>query len=232
MRDWRLKQAKTIIAQNYWPESKTYERFLTEKICVPMEWLKESLAERCANIGDVYGHVNHLSTISRDAARSSLEEVLLPTVLFRNTAAASRTLEYLRWFASGDDSLTSVVMEMYDLSHDIMELSNEQDRPISRVEELCEKADSIETKLIRHKASLENMSNPPLQKTPVPLACFLSESLSGILFLKLQLGALESGESIWDETTTSAPLKFSSQLVGSGGNGESLLKSRAIKGYN
>ena len=66
-------------------------------------------------------------------------------------------------------------------------------------------------------------------RVEVPMTCFLAESLSGISFLKLQLRALESGSSIWDESIAGAvPMKLASQLVA---NSDFDVKSNALKGY-
>jgi hypothetical protein len=94
------------------------------------------------------------------------------------------------------------------------------------------KADAIETSLSHHKAALDNLASPKVPRCTrieVPMACFLAESLSGIAFLKLQLRALASGSSIWDDSGNgSVPMKLASQLVA---NSDVGVKSKALKGY-
>jgi hypothetical protein len=70
LRQWRLRQAKEIILQNYWPEKQTIPAVLElDKVQVPNAWLEEALADRFANANNLLAYVDHVKEVSRDAAR-------------------------------------------------------------------------------------------------------------------------------------------------------------------
>lgn len=234
LRQWRLKQAKNIILQNYSQENKVYQRFLTEKTHVPNVWLEEALADRFANTGNLFAYVSHLKEVSSDGARAALEESLVPNILFQNAKEATESLNMLKALLPMDESLTATIIQFFDLSFAIREVAAQpvQER-FAHIQELQAVADSTEASLARHKAALENLACPSVPRSArieVPMACFLAESLSGLSFLKLQLRTLESGSSIWDESSggAAAPMKLASQLVA---DSEVVVKSKALKGY-
>lgn len=232
-RQWRLKQAKEIVLQHYWPEEKSSQRFLTQKVGLPNAWLEEALADRFASIGDLFAYVSHLKEVSNVEARLALEESLVPTLLFQNSRATMESLEILKALSPPDESLTATVVQFFELSFAIKDIEMQPlaDR-LSYIARLHAQADAIERSFVRHKAAIANTANrtaPRMARVEVPMSCFLAESLSGISFLKLQLRALESGSSIWDESIAGAvPMKLASQLVA---NSDVDVKSNALKGY-
>ncbi len=233
LRQWRLKQVKEIILQHYWPEVKASQRFLTQTVGLPNAWLEEALADRFANNGDLFAYVNHLKEVSNDEARAALEESLVPTLLFQNSRATIESLEVLKALSPAEESLTATVVEFFELSFAIRDIDMQPlaDR-LSYLARLQAQADSIEKSFARHMAAIANTADriaPRMARVDVPMTCFLAESLSGISFLKLQLRALESGSSIWDESIAGAvPMKLASQLVA---NSDVDMKSNALKGY-
>ena len=121
-RQWRLKQAKEIVLQHYWPEDKSSQRFLTQKVGLPNAWLEEALADRFGNIGDLFAYVSHLKEVSNDEARLALEESLVPTLLFQNARATMESLEILKALSPADDSLTATVVRFFELSFAIKDI--------------------------------------------------------------------------------------------------------------
>lgn len=233
-RRWRLKQAKEIVLQHYSSENKSCQRFLTQTVGVPSTWLEEALADRFANAGDLFTYVSHLKEVSKDAARAALEEALVPTLLFQDQRATIESLQMLKALSPVDESLTATAVQLFDLSFAIkdVEMQPIADR-LPYIAKLRAHADSIERSFVLHKAANANMANqtaPRIARVDVPMTCFLAESLAGISFLKLQLQALESGCSIWDESIGGAvPMKLASQLVA---NSDVGMKSNALKGYS
>ena len=143
------------------------------------------------------------------------------------------SLQMLKALSHENESLAATAVQFFELSFAIKDIEMQPiaDRS-SFIAKLQAQADSIEISFTRHKAAIANMAKPTtsrMARVEVPMACFLAESLSGISFLKLQLQALESGSSIWDESIGGAiPMKLTSQLVA---NSDVSMKSNALKGY-
>jgi nuclear pore complex protein Nup98-Nup96 len=234
MHEWRYKFAKEIILRHYSFESKKLKKYFTGKLQLPNSWLEEALADRAVNRNDILSFVRHLKEFSRSEAQAALEEVLVPTLLFQQPNIAHDSLNLIKTLLPSPHSLASSVVDFFDLSRAIRDISM---RPLSeqstRLSQLIAKAEEVEGSLLKYKLKLDNLVRPATSRispVDVPMSCFLIESLSGISFLKLQLRALQSGSSIWDEKSGSSliPMKSSSQLVA---NSDVMTKSRALKGY-
>jgi Nuclear protein 96/Nucleoporin autopeptidase len=234
LHEWRYKLAKDIILRHYSFESSKRKKYFTEKLKLPNSWLEEALADRAVNRNDILSYVKHVKEFSRHEAQAALEEVLVPSLLFQQPSIAQDSLNLMKTLLPSRHSLASSVVDFFDLSQAIKEISM---RPLSeqssRISQLIVKADEVEADLYQYKLKLDNLVRPSVSRiapVEVPMSCFLVESLSGITFLKLQLRALESGSSIWDDKSGSSvmPMKSSSQLVA---NSEVVTKSRALKGY-
>jgi len=204
LREWRQHQAKQLVLQHFGPENENLRRMLIEKIGVPSIWIQEGLADRFAKSGNTFSYVQQVRNFSMDLAREALEVTLLPTSFFRSPKEMSECLEFLRPFSVTADTLSATIVQLYDLSQEIEELS---DQPTvdheTIVKSLKSRANSIEGNLLRYKSTLENLPRPTTNGTGeviVPMSCFLAESLSGISYLKLQICVLESGGSIWDSS--------------------------------
>jgi hypothetical protein len=215
--EWRKKRAKEIILQNFLPGGKQ-ERFLKETLCIPAAWFEEGLADRAASRGDIFGFVQHMGNVSRHRVLEVLEEEIVPTLLFRNPRDTSALLDLLRPFSDAYDSLCSIAMQLHTLAQEIEELSLEEDSPqkSGKIDELCSRATFIEKALTAYKSSVHSLPPPSVCRISgsviVDKQYAISEFISGIAFLKLQLNAMHTVGSIWDEGAENAPKKLPSQL--------------------
>jgi len=238
LRAWRLHQAKQIVLQHFGPENKKLREMLIEKIGVPSVWIQEGLAGRFANSGNTFSYVQEVRSYSMDLAREALERTLVPTTFFRSHEEVSKCLEFLRPFSITADTLSATIVQLYDLSQEIEEVSDQLTLGSeTNIKSLSTRANLIEKNLIRFKSSLENVSHPSINETGevfVPMQCFLADNLSGISYLKLQISALESGGSIWDNSITGQRelKKLALQLVSDTRMGSaSIVKGSSLGGY-
>lgn len=226
----RERIAKTLILHNCSEMSSpglSAKRSHLEKIGVPAAWFEEAAAYRCAHRGDSYEYVRHLSRLSPEQARGAVENLVVPNMLFMSVVEVRKSLELLDVFSWDDESLAATVLDLFQLSEDILALS-QNENTAKEIEEdiasLSAIATSVKERLLVHRACTEGIKETScgLRVIPsyrvVPMAAFLAEALAGISFLQLQLRALEAGSSIWGEeylrgTSAGRPFKVASELA-------------------
>lgn len=234
--EWRVSEAKRVVLQNFGNGMDTKEAYLRDVLGVPKDWLEEALAARCGIGGDVLGLISHLSKASPDQAREAAEDHLVPALLFRHDKDTAESLEVLKLLTTDANSLAGLVLQMYALSDDILELSDaDQDRRKTDIPGLVVQVDNIQRELSRRKSAATNVLARQTQ-CPIPMASFLSEALSSLKLMKLQLQTLEAGGSIWDDlhrNKTDAAMKVASQLVSDlvGANGSPVAATPSIQGF-
>ena len=222
----RERMAKTLVLQNYRALSDpdlVSKRSYLEKIGVPSSWFEEALAYHCAQNGNAYEYVKHLSNFSPEQARLALEELVVPNLLFMSTADIQTSMDLLEMFAMESDSLAGTILDFFHLSEDILALSQTENTMIQTddIASLMKMAASIEDRLFSYRANTDGGtvgSKIIPSFRGVSRAAFLTEALAGLSFLQLQLKALEVGSSIWGEeqwrgTSAGRPLKVASELA-------------------
>ena len=196
-----------------------------ESIGVPSAWFEEALAYRCGNRGDTFVYVKHLSQFSPEEARTAVEKLVVPNMLFMTPADVQSSLDMIAAFAWDEESLARTLVDFYQLAEDIMTLSQTEDDEwkSDEIPLLMDLAASVKTRLLAHRSYNSEIQDAQgtLRVIPcyrvVPTAIFLAEALAGVSFLQLQLGALAIGSSIWDDSylrgTSTRPLKVASELA-------------------
>jgi len=240
---WRQKLAKSVVLQNYGPGMDSIGTFLKERIGIPPEWLEEALADRYAHSGNMYEFIKRLSGVSNEKAGRAVEDLLVPSMLFRSGREAAKALEFLREFTTDENSLGGVVVQMFELKEDIVDLSvASTTERTAALPELRDRAHELERNLNLAKAKEQGMTRPsvPLYgfrgPVTVPMSSFLAEALSVMNFLNLQIQALEDGKSIWEDefesTEAPVPMKVATQLVSSLTNiRSSTIQNIDLKGF-
>ena len=197
-----------------------------EKIGVPAAWFEEAAAYRCAHRGDSYEYLRHLSHFDPEHFCGEVENLVVPNMLLMNVVEVRKSLALLHVFSWDDESLAATVLDFFQLSDDILALSQIENGAKEREEDIASLsaiATSIKERLLVHRACTESIKETcGLRVIPsyrvVPMAAFLAEALSGISFLQLQLKALGAGSSIWGEeylrgTISGCPFKVASELT-------------------
>ena len=225
----RERIAKTIVLQQCpdVPGGATIpKRAELEQIGVPSAWFEEALAYRCGNKGDSFAYISHLGKFSLDEARTAIEELIVPNLLFMNKAGVYDNLQLLGEFASEEDSLAATVVDFFQLAQDIVTVSSQatnEEEKNAEIASLKEFASSIKARFRAQRSYYEGIQDTPSSLCVVPnyrlisISTFLAEALAGVSFLQLQLGALSAGSSIWDDAylqgNSKRPLKVASELA-------------------
>jgi nuclear pore complex protein Nup98-Nup96 len=217
---WRCARAKQLVLSSYNTSLEHKRDFLVETVGLPKTWFAECSATRAAMRGDAFEFINHASFFAPNEARIALEEVVVPSLLFRNAKETLKSLELLGSYASGDETLTTCVLDFFHLCEGVMSVGDSAaDRKENLLHSLVKTASDLEKRFALHKAQAENVSSgyKKFHGTPVPIKSFFAEVLAGLDFVKLQLGALQAGESIWndamDQIRYPVPMKLASQLI-------------------
>jgi nuclear pore complex protein Nup98-Nup96 len=197
-----------------------------EQIGVPSAWFEEALAYRCGNNGDSFAYISHLGKFSLDEARTAIEELIVPNLLFMNKAGVQDNLQLLSEFASDDDSLAATVVDFFHLAEDIVAISSQppdEEEKNAEIASLTELASSIKNRFRAHRSYYEGIQDASSSLSVVPnyrlisISTFLAEALAGVSFLQLQLRVLAEGSSIWDDAylmgNSKRPLKVASELA-------------------
>ena len=217
---WRCDRAKHLVLSNYNTSMGHKRDFLVTTVGLPNSWFAECLATRAATRGDAFDFIAHASAFAPNEARIALEEVVVPSLLFRNAKETSKSLELLGCYAFGDESLTTCVLDFFHLCDGVMSVGDSPDDSKEHLlQSLVKTASDLERRFALHKGQAENVScgYKKFHGTAVPIKSFFAEVIAGLDFLKLQLGALKAGESIWDDAMDQirypVSMKLASQLI-------------------
>ena len=197
---WRKTRAKSLVLQNFRDDSplSADKRGFLRELGVPSEWFDEALALRCAVSGDAFGYIKHMAAFDPSEACKSLEQVVIPNVLFLSKSKLKETLALVDVFASAENNLVSAVVDFFQVYQNIHMLEgasrSERDAAIPALMEACSTVEQI---LKAYRTGDEKRQGPALGIVPdskrVPMESFLAEGLAQISLFKLQLKALEAG---------------------------------------
>ena len=216
---WRHTRAKELVLRFFNSSSVPKRDFLVNTIGLPNAWFDECLASQAFARGDAFEFISHVSKFAPADARIAIEEIVIPSLLFRNAEETTKSLDLLESFAFDDDTLIASVLSFFRLYEGVISISLASAAEKHLVGPLTSEAIELKNKFIRHQvqANICPRSHQKFFGAFIPIKSFLAEVLSSLHFLMLQLAALQAGESIWDEEMdvdkSSVPLKLTSQLI-------------------
>ena len=197
---WKMLRAKSLVLQNFRDDVplSTVKRSFLEGLGIPAEWFEEALALRCSDSGDAFGYIKHMAAVDPLEACKSLEQVIIPNILFLNKTKLKETLGLVEVFASAENNLVSAVVDFFHVYQTIHVLEgasrSERDAAIPALMETC---NTVEQILKSYRSGNESLQGPALGIVPdtkrVPMESFLAEGLAQISLFKLQLKALQAG---------------------------------------
>ena len=215
---WRHARAKELVLRYFNASALPKRDFLVNMIGLPNAWFDECLASQALARGDAFEFISHVTKFAPADARIAIEEIVIPSLLFRNAEETTKSLDLLEWFAFGDDTLIASVLSFFRLYESVVSISiSSTDKHL--VGPLICEAFELKTKFTRHQVQTNicPRGHQIFFGAFIPIKSFLAEILSSLHFLMLQLAALQAGESIWDEgmddDKSSIPLKLTSQLI-------------------
>lgn len=211
----RQHKAKQLLFAFF--QGKQHYEFLKLKVGIPQWWFDEVLSARSVYRGNAYGYVQHLSQFSMENAMEAFELYLLPRLLFVGSEHLQTAMDLVERYGKED------VRAYFNLSRKVMSLidgdgserqSNEQ------ASGLLELAEETRNSFLNCADDLrrENRGKPKIKMLPeyekIPQDVLVSEALSGLAFLQLQLKALQLGQPVVDEGVRGKKyLKYASQLA-------------------
>jgi nuclear pore complex protein Nup98-Nup96 len=198
---WKAKKAKSLVIQNFTGALSRAEecRQFLEDVGVPSAWFEEALALRDATNGDSYGFLNHMVNVSTKEICKTLEQVLIPNMIFMNKEKLDESLKLLEVFAVDKNSLAYAVYTFFQVYQSILTLEGASSTEIEgTMPALLEACDSIEQVFVAYKSGEDRQQGKAIRFVPalVPLSSFLAEALSQLSLFKLQMKALQAGISI------------------------------------
>ena len=200
---FKKQRAKSLVTRNYGEDVYDAEgrRSFLESIGVPPEWFEEALALRCSANGDAYGYLNHMVKVSTEETCVTLEQILIPNMLFMNKDKLAGARRILEVFSVDEGTLVFAVFNFFQIYENILLLEGASRAEIdSALPDLLETCESVEKVFAAYRSGEEKLQGPALRMIPdtnmVPMASFLAEGLSQVSLFKLQLRALQSGISL------------------------------------
>ncbi|KAL3914667.1 MAG: hypothetical protein SGARI_000004 [Bacillariaceae sp.] len=197
---WRLKQAKSLVIQNY-QEGDTGKSEFLKSIGVPTEWLSQALAYRNKANGDVLGFLRHTIGAGQiQEATEAFEKTLLPASLFVAKSQLSELFVLSEKFVTTNnpDSLVAVLCDLVDVANNIDSLEGASPDEIEQlVPELLKILDDVDDALTKYESGEQSV----LQKgsldmitarEPVPAGAFVIMAADSTAHMRLQIMALKS----------------------------------------
>jgi nuclear pore complex protein Nup98-Nup96 len=199
--DWRLNQAKSLISRHY-QQSEESKRDFLESIGVPKEWFEDALACRSKNDGDAFSYIQHtVAAGNLQEATEAFEKTYLPTGLFVEKAKLLQFLDIFDAFVSVEsaDSLVALLPDLVDVANAIELLEGSpQDEINAAGPKLLKLLDGVEGTLCKYESS-EVFSKESLDMIPdiypIPVGAFVVQAAEVTSFMRLQIMALQSGNS-------------------------------------
>jgi hypothetical protein len=222
-KEWKVRRAKNLVLRNYRDDERMYveKRHFLESVGFPAAWFEEAIALRCANNGDAFGYLKHMAAFSPQEACATLEQVLIPNMLFMSKDKVKEALDLVEVFSATESSLASAVFDFFQIYQNILLLEGASRTKIdAAVPALFETCDIVEQIFASYRLGEEKLHGPALRIIPptklVPMTSFLAEGLAQISLFKLQLKALEAGVSISNIASQLLNITSSSDFKDSG----------------
>jgi hypothetical protein len=234
----RIMKARDLVMRNF-TNNKSTRVFLGERIGIPLDWLEEASAARCAYLFDDSGTIKHLLAYSSTDACKAIEERLLPNLLFKGRGAAQQYMKLMNEIVSDDEfSIGVVIYDFLRVSEDVRNLSrlskDECNHRMAEINDLYAEARDLQTAIFdMEKASM--LTRDVRVSGMVSRESFLAEASWGISFLTQQLQALKQGYSLLEDqrvigSSGMTRLKTASQLafLNRGGNDANIVSSSLL----